>query len=174
MKRINICYVIVLFTFFSCHDNSESIELNSGSVNENVIESSGVINQSLIISADELDQLNSDEKRVANLLNAAISGIQSVSYGGEFTNYAAQIEFSNDESDKFSNLVFIAPKEDNFESSSSYSSKSSSCSGSCEITGIRSGVKCVRAILKDLDECGTLSATIERTEKGAKVTWKKD
>lgn len=173
MKNLNLFYAIVLIAFFSCNDSSESIELNSEAVNENIRESNSVINQSFIISVDELNQLNSEEKRVANLLNAAISGIQSVSYGGEFSNYAAQIEFSKDESDKFSNIVFIAPKEDNFERSSLNSSKSSSCSGSCEITGIRSGVKCAKAIVKDLDECGTLSATIERTEKGVKVTWKK-
>ena len=172
MKKINLFCTILFAAFLSCDVDSESNGLANESVNGKIRETSGVINQSLIISADELNQLNSEEKRVANLLNAAISGVQSVSYGGEFSNYIAQIEFSKDESDKFSNLVYIAPREDSFERFNS--SKISSCSGSCEITGISSGIKCAKAIKKDLDECGTLSAKIEGTKKGVKVTWKKD
>lgn len=162
---------IVIGFSLSCNDDSENAETTNQIEKQNENSSNAVINTSLIISVKELNRLSVEEKRVANLLNAAISGLQSVSYGGEFSNYTAQILFSKDRNDRFSNLVFIAPREKHPQKKFS---KTSSCSGSCEVTGLRSGIKCAKEIAGSLSECGTLSATIEKTEDGVKISWEKE
>lgn len=77
-----------------------------------------------------------------------ITGLESVSYDKKSSEYYAYLDLSSDLDNKSSNFIAI-----NHLSNKEKHLARSSCSGSCTIKGISSGIRCVKKIRNSLKDC---------------------
>lgn len=128
-----------------------------------------IFDEAYLVPIDMYEQLSTEEQRVANYINAAVSSLAYISYGKKRQSYMAMIDLSSNELNAFSNFITIGV-DDGSDILSGLGSRN--CSGSCTITSAWDAPKCVKSIAQAVDDCGGITINVSSNGSGGyDVSW---
>jgi hypothetical protein len=162
--------LLSLLVFTNCEKENNVLNDTSSEVIADRITSSEMTN---IVSSEEYNSLNDLEKEVVDMINSSINGLKGFSLNSKdklSNHYATFNVNSSNSKNQFNNYILISSTNSKDYNKSDLSAKDKSCTA----CGIRTGIKCGRAIIAYISDNGLsdLDVHIHVNEDGCyEISW---